>query len=93
MHGSTKNIPGPLGPPFLSLPSLNITALSYSCTTLKHAQILNGNVTTSRTTDPTVANHSMNPIGSGSAKMKQKKNEILKCYNEIIILKLTQPGL
>ena len=27
------NLPGPLDPPFKSRPSLNITALSYSCTT------------------------------------------------------------
>lgn len=83
MHGSTKKIPGPLGPPFLNLPNLNITALSYSCTTLKHAQILSGNVTTSRTTDPIVANHSINPIGSGSAEIK-KKRKMLQHYYKIL---------
>ena len=35
MHGITKKRPGPLAPPGISLPSLNITTLSYSCTTYK----------------------------------------------------------
>ena len=34
MQGMTKKSPGPLAPPALSLPSLKMTALSYSCTTL-----------------------------------------------------------
>ena len=32
----TPDLPGPLEPPLRSLPNLNITALSYSCTTWKY---------------------------------------------------------
>ena len=33
IQGMMKKIPGPFDPPFASLPSLKMTALSYSCTT------------------------------------------------------------
>ena len=44
----TKKSPGPLAPPALSLPSLKMTALSYSCTTLTHMQRDTGMVTRNR---------------------------------------------
>merc|ERR1719203_2653604 len=48
IHGSTKKIPGPLDPPCRRRPSRNITALSYSCTTLKQTQREKGSVTRTR---------------------------------------------
>ncbi len=47
-------LPGPLEPPDKSLPSLNMTALSYSCTTLKHTHNEKGNVTTTKSQEKPV---------------------------------------
>ena len=44
MHGRMKNRPGPLAPPDLRRPSLKMTALSYSCTTLTQPQMEMGSV-------------------------------------------------
>ena len=49
----TKNTPGPLAPPDTSLPSLKMTALSYSWTTLTAKKRLKGRVVIINTTENT----------------------------------------
>jgi hypothetical protein len=44
MHGKMKNRPGPFGSLATHLPSLNITALSYSFMILIQQHMLTGNV-------------------------------------------------
>ena len=51
-------IPGPLAPPDTRRPRRNMTARSYSCTTLKQRQSENGNVNTMRITESPI---NMNP--------------------------------
>lgn len=52
-------------------PIRNITALSYSDTTLKHTNKENGNVMTIRIMDKTVAITSMHPKLSFSAEIEE----------------------
>ena len=54
MHGTMKKRPGPLALPDLSLPSLKMTALSYSCTTFTQPQIERGRVRITRMKENTV---------------------------------------
>lgn len=75
MQGRTKNTPGPRGPPGLSLPSLKMTALSYSCTTRKLAHKLSGNVKMRRSTAAKIAIHSIIPICFDSSGNKKNIKE------------------
>ena len=50
----TKKTPGPLAPPDTSLPSLKMTALSYSWTTLTAKKRLKGSVVISSITEKTL---------------------------------------
>merc|ERR1719203_1105933 len=69
IHGSTKKIPGPLDPPCRRRPSRNITALSYSCTTLKQTQREKGSVTRTRPHEIIVRSrpHRPTPLSDSSA--------------------------
>ena len=53
-HGMMKNTPGPLAPPDRSLPSLKMTALSYSWTTLTAKMREKGSVVMISTTENTL---------------------------------------
>ena len=50
----TKKTPGPLAPPVSSLPSLKMTALSYSWTTFTTKKREKGRVVVRRMTEQTV---------------------------------------
>lgn len=67
--------------PYLNLPSRNITARSYSDTTLKQINKENGRVISISTTAATVASTSTTPKSSFSAKKfyLQKNRLINKC--------------
>lgn len=60
-----KNIPGPLEPPRTNRPNLNITARSYSCTTLTQKKSEKGKKTTMTTTEMTVNKKEHKPGSSG----------------------------
>lgn len=73
-----KKIPGPFAPPRTKRPRRNITARSYSCTTLIHRNNENGNVQTINITDMTVNANAQKPELSLTLamknRMKRKKN-------------------
>lgn len=64
MQGIIKNIPGPRAPPLSSLPSLNITTLSYSCTTLMQKNSDNGKVANTKRSENAVRNMAQTFVGS-----------------------------
>ena len=63
----TKNRPGPLAPPALRRPSLKMTALSYSWTTLTHMKRERGRVARNRRNETAVRKREQIPGPSGSA--------------------------
>lgn len=66
-------LPGPLAPPESSLPRRNITALSYSCTTLKQMKSEKGIVRTTRTHDKNIKIEPQRPA-SPSEESSAEKN-------------------
>ena len=64
----TKKTPGPLAPPVKSLPSLKITALSYSWTTLTTNSIERGSVMMMKNSERTVMASAHSPGPSSQAK-------------------------
>ena len=71
-------IPGPLDPPCRRRPSRNITALSYSCTTLKQTQREKGSVTRTRPHEIIVRSrpHRPTPLSDSSAENNTKNRHI-----------------
>ena len=67
-QGMTKNTPGPLAPPVKSLPSLKITALSYSWTTLTTKSIDSGSVMIMKKSERTVIASAQRPGPSSQAE-------------------------
>ena len=65
-----KNRPGPFAPPALSLPSLKMTALSYSWTTLTHMKRERGRVARNRRNETAVRKREQIPGPSGSAAIE-----------------------
>ena len=65
-----KNRPGPFAPPALSLPSLKMTALSYSWTTLTHMKRERGRVARNRRNETAVRKREQIPGPSGSATIE-----------------------
>ena len=63
-------MPGPLAPPDLSLPSLKITALSYSCTTLMQRQSEMGRVIITTSMDNKERSREQQPGPVVSAKVE-----------------------
>ena len=63
----TKNTPGPLAPPVSSLPSLKMTALSYSWTTLTVKRRLRGRVPRMMRTEAMVMRKEQTPGPSSQA--------------------------
>ena len=72
MHGMIKKIPGPFAPPGLSLPSLKITALSYSCTTLIQRKREAGRVTITSNMDNRASSEAQTPGLAESAEIKTR---------------------
>ena len=72
MHGMIKKIPGPFAPPGLSLPSLKITALSYSCTTLIQRKREAGRVTITSSMDNRASSRAQTPGPAGAAEIKTR---------------------
>ena len=72
MHGITKKIPGPFAPPGLSLPSLKMTALSYSWTTFIQRKREAGRVTITSNMDSRANSEAQTPGLAGSAEMKTR---------------------
>ena len=68
MQGMTKKTPGPEAPPDKSLPSLKMTALSYSCTTLTVKRRERGKVTRMRMTEARVRRLAHRPGPSSHAE-------------------------
>ncbi|OTF69250.1 hypothetical protein BLA29_005601 [Euroglyphus maynei] len=56
-----KKIPGPFEPPLVRRPKRNITARSYSCTTLTHKNNENGKVITMIMIEMIVNKKAQNP--------------------------------
>lgn len=59
-----KKIPGPLAPPLRSRPSLKITTLSYSCTTLMQKKSDRGKVKRTRMSESAVRKMAHTFVGS-----------------------------
>ena len=75
MQGIIKNIPGPLLPPRTNRPSLNITARSYSWTTLTQKKSEKGKKTTMTTTEMTVSRKEHKPGSSGGKSVKCRRRK------------------
>ena len=76
-QGITKKTPGPLAPPVRSLPSLKMTALSYSWTTLTTKSIERGSVMMMKKSERTVIASAQRPGPSSQAKQNILFNPII----------------
>ena len=72
MQGRMKNIPGPLAPPALSLPSRNMTDLSYSWTTFTEKKRDTGRVRRTSRRENTASSRAQNPGPDVSAEKKKE---------------------
>ena len=68
-QGMTKKTPGPLAPPVNSLPSLKMTALSYSWTTLTTKKREKGRKRTIRKIEKHVSSLEHNPGPSSQSEL------------------------
>jgi len=76
--GRSRKLPGPLDPPWSSRPSRNITALSYSCTTLKQTQREKGIVTRTRAHEIIVRSSPQSPTPlSDSSAVTRNRTQLL----------------
>ena len=74
-----RKLPGPLDPPWSSRPSRNMTALSYSCTTLKQTQREKGIVTRTRAHEIIVRSspQSPTPLSDSSAVTRNRTTLVI----------------